>query len=52
VADLQAIGLIDALVQFCTGGRTDSFNHEMTLDLAHELLSGYVVTSRPRTAAW
>ena len=51
VADLQATGLIDALVQSCTGGRTESFNHEMTLKLAQELLPGHVVTTGPRRAA-
>jgi hypothetical protein len=29
----QATDLIDALVQSCTGGRTESFNHETTLNL-------------------
>ena len=52
VAGLQAADLIDALVQSCTGGRTESFNHETTLKLAHELLAGHVVTPGPRRAAW
>ena len=43
---------IDALVQSCTGGRTESLNHETTLKLAHELLPGHVVTPGPRRAAW
>jgi hypothetical protein len=44
VAGFQAAGLIDALVQSWTGGRPESFNHETTLNLAHELLSGHMVT--------
>jgi octanoyl-[GcvH]:protein N-octanoyltransferase len=50
MAGLQASDLIDALVQSCTGGRTESFNHETTLNLAHELLPGHVVTPGPRRA--
>jgi hypothetical protein len=52
VAGLQATDLIDTLVQSCTGGRTESFNHETTLNLAHELLPGHVITTGPRRAAW
>ena len=52
VAGLQAADLIEALVQSCTGGRTESFNHETALNLAHELLPGHVVTPGPRRAAW
>ena len=51
VAGLQATDLIDALVQSCAGGRTESFNHETTLNLARELLPGHVVTPGPRRAA-
>jgi octanoyl-[GcvH]:protein N-octanoyltransferase len=51
VAGLQASDLIDALVQSWTGGRTESFNHETTLNLAHELLPGHVVTPESRRAA-
>ena len=51
VAGFQATDLIDVLVQSCTGRRTESFNHEMTLNLAHELLPGHVVTPGPRRAA-
>ncbi len=47
VAGLQASALIDALVQSCTGGRTESINNEPTLNLAHELLPGHVVTPGP-----
>jgi octanoyl-[GcvH]:protein N-octanoyltransferase len=46
-AGLRATDLIDALVQSYTGGRTESFNHEMTLNLAHKLLPGHVVTPGP-----
>ena len=52
VAGLQAADLIDALVQSCTGGSTESFNHETTLNLAHELLPGHVIATGPRRAAW
>ena len=51
LAGIQAADLIDALVQSCTCGRTESFNHETTLNLAHELLPGHVVTPGPRRAA-
>ena len=51
VAGFQATDLIDALVQSCTGGRTESFNHETTLNLAHELLPVHAVTPGPRRAA-
>jgi len=47
VAGLRAADLIDALVQTCTGGRAESFGHETTLDLAHELLPRHVVTPGP-----
>jgi flavin-dependent dehydrogenase len=30
----------------------ESFNHETTPNLAHELLPGHVVTTGPRRAAW
>jgi octanoyl-[GcvH]:protein N-octanoyltransferase len=43
-AGLRATDLIDALVQSYTGGRTESFDHETTLNLAHKLLPGHVVT--------
>jgi len=51
VAGLQATDLIDALVQSCTGGRTESFSHETTLNLARELLPSHVVKPGPRRAA-
>jgi octanoyl-[GcvH]:protein N-octanoyltransferase len=47
VAGLQAADLIEALVQSCTGGHAESFNHETTLNLAHQLLHGRVVTPGP-----
>src|SRR5437016_2060938 len=40
MADLQATDLIDALVQSCTGGRTESFNHETTLNLGARAPAG------------
>jgi hypothetical protein len=51
VADFQATDLIDALVQSCTGGRTESFDHETTLNLAHEPLPGHVDHHWTRRAA-
>jgi octanoyl-[GcvH]:protein N-octanoyltransferase len=48
VAGLQATDLIDALVQSYAGGRTESFNHETTLNLAHKLLPRHVVTPGPQ----
>jgi octanoyl-[GcvH]:protein N-octanoyltransferase len=50
VPGLQASDLIDALVQSGTGGCTDSFNHETTLNLARELLPGHMATPGRRTA--
>jgi len=46
MACLRAADLIDAVVQ-SYARRTESFNHETTLDLAYELLPGHIVTSGP-----
>jgi hypothetical protein len=51
LADLQATDLIGALVQSCTGGRTESLNHETTLNLGARAPAGPCGTTGPRRAA-
>jgi hypothetical protein len=51
LADLQAADLIDALVQSCTGGRTEPFNHETALNLGAPAPAGPCGTTGPRRAA-